>query len=1065
MPGNLYLAPAAGGKTAFLVNRARALAQGLRVTPRVIVPTQLQVRAWKQRLAEAGGALGVHVGTFDTLYRELLDAAGKTVIRLSEPIQYRLLRSLIAEADLECYQPLRTMPGFIQAVHDLIRELKAGGVAPDAFAQAIAALGNEPRLADLARLYTAYQLQLQQHGWADFAGIGWLAAEALEEHPEIGTQWTALFVDGFDDLTTVQRRVLRLLTPRIAELTLTLTGVPDGEMRDSIHKRFLRTRQVLESDLGVTAQPLPEASLPARAPALAHLEATFITGGELPAAPAEGALTCIAAADREGEVRAALRWLKQRCLYGGLQLGEVALLARNCSAYRPFILQIAAEFGIPLHIAAGLPLRQNPAVNALLDLLRLTLPEAPFPWRLTVTAWRSPYFDWERCAVEGAPLGITAQIAELLEQVARWGSVIQGAEQWEQAFTLLEASGAAEDPVSGALAEVGSAPPAGLPAGAAAATLHAQFKRFASRITPPAGAQPCRTFVAWVEALIGELTAVQSSAMESQAVEGDTLAADAGLVRSILAGPPDLALRDLAALNALKDILRGLVWAEEVVACAPATFSDFFTDLNGAIEAATYQLPLPAATQTLLVADVAQARGLAFRAVAVLGLAEGEFPATLTEDPLLRDADRRRLRDEFKLAVELSTDSAEAEYAYEAFTRASHALLLTRPRIADNGALWQASPYWEEARRRIQVEVQLLTGTQQPAPEAAASEPELWLSLAASPALWAQAEQLRPDRGARVSHAASILRQRTQTTATSPYDGDLSAWATIFTRRFGPEHTWSASRLETYRTCPFFFFISQALRLEPRQIPAEGLDARQLGNIYHHIFEAVYNRVPHVTDLEALLAALPEVAAEILDAAPHREQFRPTAWWEQTRAEITAHARRSLVALVELAGDFIPTGNEAPFGLQDGPPLRVVDSNGDIFLLHGMIDRVERTPDGHVRIIDYKTAGKSGFNNRAIIEGKKLQLPLYALAAQEALGLGTVIDGFYWHIRQAEHSDFTLAGFEGGPAGAIETSVQVAWEAVRGARAGRFTPTAPEGGCPDYCPAATCCWRYAPRAW
>ena len=150
MPGHLYLAPAAGGKTAFLVNRARVLAQGLHVTPRVIVPTQLQVRAWKQRLAEAGGALGVHVGTFDTLYREFLDAAGKTVIRLSEPIQYRLLRSLIAEADLECYQPLRTMPGFIQAVHDLIRELKAGGVVPEAFAQAIAALGNESRLADLA---------------------------------------------------------------------------------------------------------------------------------------------------------------------------------------------------------------------------------------------------------------------------------------------------------------------------------------------------------------------------------------------------------------------------------------------------------------------------------------------------------------------------------------------------------------------------------------------------------------------------------------------------------------------------------------------------------------------------------------------------------------------------------------------------------------------------------------------------------------------------------------------------------------------------------------------------
>ncbi|MDX9955335.1 MAG: PD-(D/E)XK nuclease family protein [Anaerolineae bacterium] len=1059
MSVTLYLAPAAGGKTAFLVNRARALAQGLSATPRVIVPTQLQARAWKQRLAEAGGVLGVHIGTFDTLYRDILDAADKTIIRLSEPIQYRLLRSLIAEAPLECYRPLRAMPGFVQAVQDLIRELKAGGVAPEAFAGAIAALGNEPRLADLAWLYTAYQRQLQQHGWADFAGIGWLAAEALEEHPEIGTHWAVLFVDGFDDLSTVQRRVLHLLAPRIAELTLTLTGAPAGEVRDAVHKRFHRTRQVLESDLGVSAQPLPAADFSGRAAALAHLEATFLTGGELPPVVAQNALTCIAAPDREGEVRAALRWLKQRCIHEDLRLGEVALLARNCSPYRPFIIQIAEEFGIPLVIAAGLPLRQNPAVNALLDLLRLTLPEAPFPWRPTVTTWRSPYFDWERCVLTGTPLAITAQTAELLEQVARWGSVIQGLKQWDQAFTLLEASGEAEDPVLSTLADVGLAPPAGLPVGAAAAALHEQFKRFVARITPPAGPQPCRTFVAWVEALMGELTTDSLPADEAP------LPVDAGLVRSILAGPPDLALRDLAALNAFKDILRGLVWAEEVVACAPTSFDDFFTDLTGALEAATYHLPLPAAAQNLLVADVAQARGLAFRAVAVLGLAEGEFPATLTEDPLLRDADRQRLRDDFNLAVELSTDSAEAEYAYEAFTRASQALLLTRPRIADNGALWQASPYWEEVRRRIRVDAQLLTGAQQPPPEAAASEPELWLSLAATPALWTQAQQLRPERGARLEHAASILRHRVQVAVTSPYDGDLSAWAPTFARRFGPDYTWSASRLETYRTCPFFFFISQVLRLEPRQIPAEGLGARQLGNIYHHIFEAVYNRIAALPDLEALLAALPEVAAEILDAAPRREQFRPTAWWEQTRAEITAHARRSLAALTELAEGFISVQHEAPFGLRGRPPLRVEDSSGDAFLLRGLIDRVERAPGDRVRIIDYKTAGKSGFNNRAIAEGKKLQLPLYALAAQEALGLGTVVDGFYWHIQQAEHSDFTLAGFGGGPASAIETAVHFAWEAVQGARAGAFAPEAPAGGCPAYCPAASCCWRYVPRAW
>jgi len=346
MPVTLYLAPAASGKTAYLVARARELAQGLRVTPRVVVPTQLQARAWQQRLAASGGALGVRVGTFDSLYRDILAAAGVTVIRLSDPIQYRLLRALSAEADLEHYAPLRAMPGFVQAVHDLIRELKAGGVPPDAFAEAVAALGNEPRLAELARLYTAYQTRLQVHGWADFAGVGWLAAETLAQHPNVGRDWPALLVDGFDDLTTVQRRVLRLLAPRVGELTLTLTGNPQGDARPTVHQRFNHTRQALEQDLGVTAQPLPVSAVPATAPALAHLEATFLSG-EAPAHPAVGTLTLIAAPDREGEVRAALRWLKQRAIQDGLRLGDLALLARRCDPYRPFIVQIAEEFGLP----------------------------------------------------------------------------------------------------------------------------------------------------------------------------------------------------------------------------------------------------------------------------------------------------------------------------------------------------------------------------------------------------------------------------------------------------------------------------------------------------------------------------------------------------------------------------------------------------------------------------------------------------------------------------------------------------------------------------------------------
>ena len=90
----------------------------------------------------------------------------------------------------------------------------------------------------------------------------------------------------------------------------------------------------------------------------------------------------------------------------GCRPGEVALLARNVAPYRPFIQQTAAEFGLPIRLVDGLPLRENPAVAALLGLLQMALPnstgELSLPRRAVVEAWRSPYFDWSTLAEDGA---------------------------------------------------------------------------------------------------------------------------------------------------------------------------------------------------------------------------------------------------------------------------------------------------------------------------------------------------------------------------------------------------------------------------------------------------------------------------------------------------------------------------------------------------------------------------------------------------------------------------------------------------------------------------------------
>jgi ATP-dependent helicase/DNAse subunit B len=1081
MTVTLYLAPAAAGKTAYLVAEACRLAHNLTATPRVVVPSRLQARAWRRRLAGAGGALGVRVSTFDDLWREILQASGDVVTYLTDPVQFRLLRALLDTAPLTHYAALRAAPGFVQVLRDLIAELKAGGVFPEDLMTAVAAMDGEPRLTELVSLYTAYQQRLQAEGWADYAGIGWLAEEALKSDPHLASDWDALLVDGFDDLTTVQIKVLQQLAARVKTVTLTLTGTAGDGERDLVHQRFNRTRQRLEAALGVSAQPLPAVDgITPPAEPLRHLERALFAGDH-PCQSAEGAVTLIAAPDREAEVRAALRWLKARLVRDGLALHEMALLARSITPYRPFILQTAEEFGLPLHVVDGLPLRSNPAVAALLDLLQVALPgEGSLSWRLTVDAWRSPYFDWAEACVasdDPEPLAIRPADADALEGVARWGSVLGGMDQWEEAFDLLRAVEGDRELREGEGPEI----PDRIPTGEDAARLWQRFRRFASRITPPAGALSCRSFVAWLEALIGDTEVIVEEEVAEHADGEPPLRTDLGIARRALEGPPALVARDLAALNALKDVLRGLVWAEEAVDCAPQTFAAFLEDLRGAVEAATYRLPLAPDKKAVLVADVTQARGLPFRAVAVVGLAEGEFPQVLTEDPFLRDADRIRLRDDFGLALNLSTASTEAEYAYETFTRPRDALLLTRPRIADNGAPWQPSPYWEEVRRRLDVVPTRLTSQSRPAPEEAASWPEMIETLSTQPAdsagwQWARAQ--RPADCAAVARARRILDRRSQDdpSYTGPYDGDLTRWGDAFGERFAPSHIWSASRLESYQTCPLFFFARHVLDLEPRQPPTEGLGGRQLGNIYHHIFEALYRRVGPDAELEALQAALPEIAAEILDAAPQQEQFRATAWWAQTRREIVENVDRSLTALEGRPADFSFYQAERTFGISGAPggALTVRDESGDSFRLCGFIDRVDRAADDRdgqprVRIIDYKTGGPSGYRDSDIREGRKLQLPLYALAAEEALGLGEVVDGFYWHVQHAKPSSFTLADFRveerRGPRVAMETAVAHAWEAVRDARRGNFVPRAPDGGCPDYCPAASFCWHYTPRGW
>ena len=1054
----IYLAPASTGKTAFALTRARAAAQGLGGEVRLCVSGRQQTRSCRRRLAMSGGALGVRIITFDQLYAECLSAAGVSYTLLREPVQYRLMRSVVNDVDLTFYDALTAKPGFIQMLQSFFAELKAAQILPDDFLTAAHALGDEPRQTELGLIYRAYQARLIDEEWADRAGLSWLAVKKLsaESAATVATDWPLLIVDGFDSFTDSQLALLKILAERVGEFMVTLTGAAGAGRERRVFRRFQKTCRRLEACLGIIAEPLPDQS---RQPSsvLGHLEAGLFDEAA-DRVESEGSVELIQAPNRAGEAREALRWLKERLIRDGMQPAEVALLARNLAPYRPFILQVAEEFGLPIRLTEGLPLRDSPVIVALLDLLRLVLPYSDgdgtspaLPREGVVAAWRSPYFDWANATPsKGAadPIGITPADADALDAVARWGRVIGGLAQWDHVLEAL----AGREP--GDRLDNEQDLPANVATGQEAQALQDRFQRFLQRIFPPQDQQRYRDFVCWLEGLIGGDPYTAAGTADPTSLK---------VAEQAYQDKTPLADLEIAALNALKDVLRGLIWVEEQVGGNELVdFARFFVELTGAIDAATYQPPATPGREEILVAGVLRARGLPFKAVAVLGMAEGEFPATLAEDLFLPEADRDKLRQEHGLAVDSAIESAEREFFYEAVTAPSQMLLLTRPNLADSGAEWPPSPFWEEIQRLLQIEpVKLKTG-RMALPQRAASRAELVESLVGHPAHQAARSWLQevdPERWIRLTQAGRTFGYRFGAAATN-FDGELSGLGDVFARHFHPAYRWSPSSLENYLGCPYRFFVGKVLRLEPRVEPVEGLDARQLGSIYHEILETLYDSVPAVdrNDPQKLLNALPGVAGPILDRAPSRQGFRETAWWQETRKEIELNVARSVQALASIAGRFVPLHFEARFFDDQSLEVRY---GQDSFRLHGVVDRVDQDPAGRLRVIDYKTAGPYSYDKRALERGEKLQLPLYALAARDALGLGEPVDGFYWHIRQAEASGLKLADY--GPEEAINVALDYAWSAVGGARQGQFSPTPPSGGCPAYCPAVEFCWRYRGR--
>ncbi len=1061
---NILSAVARGGKTEWAVNQSRECAAGLIGSPFVLLPSRTQVDDFKKRLSKQGGTMGVYLGTFRDLAQEIVDRSDTNLIVISEAAQLKLLQSVLDNLTLIYYQRIKHKPGFGQTLLAIIRELEAGMIDPINFQGAVQKIEQDGRLGELALVYQEYRKQLINNNWVDPTGLVWMAVNILAGNLERAPKWDKLIVDGFDDLSPVQMELISALSRSLPNVTITITGSEQGSVRPLVHKRFIHLLAVLQKKEDVEFIFLENKKSQLGDSVFAKLENALFSRNIKQPLETGDQITMVAVPDREGEVRTAFRWIKKLIVEGKIQPGQASMIMRTLEPYRKIVDKVAREYQLPVFIKGGLALIENPAVAAILSLLKLAVNgKNGLVWQDVISLWKSPYFDWSILTpgknVENFQQQHWREVKQLSD-IARWGSVIKGYGQWKEAFERLIAVPDGDENSS-----YRNFVPGFIPTGQKAKVLWEKFESFVSLITPPNDGLAVENYLLWVENLLGDLN------VEEERIRG------LNLFQMAVDGGSDLFLRDSRAIKKLVGIFRENIWSDLMFGFGTCRFDDVLRDLESEIKRQSYQISNDEGGRVIC-ADCTEVRGVSYRAVALIGLAEGEFPGTIKEDPFLRNADRIILKDKFGFPLRLSTESAEAEFFYEAVTRASRWLLLTRPRIADNGAPWQPSPYWEEILRTTGINPEMRTSRNVPALENSASMSELFEGIAAAgiekrKTLLREIRKMYPDYFKQVSIAQKVIWARTGKSDKSDlkYDGNLKHLSNDLQTRFPEEHVWSPSRLESYQTCPLNFYVNNLLGLEKAEPPREGLDARQLGNIYHHIMEDLYLNVGSDYDIQKLLEELPDISRKIFLEAPDREGFRETAWWHHTQLEILTNIKHSLIVLEGLDSSFKFFRAEQKFGIRknSAPQLDVTVEGGGTYHLRGLIDRVDINKNGSLRIIDYKTSSPFGFDNQAVREGKKLQLPLYALAAQSGLQLGDVQEGFYFHVRSAQPSSFKMSSFwndgERGSQTAIKTAILKGWQAVFSIQNGDFTPRPPGNGCPAYCPVVDFCWHYQRKVW
>ncbi|MDP6634897.1 MAG: PD-(D/E)XK nuclease family protein [Phycisphaerae bacterium] len=1009
--------------------------------------------------SETSTLVGARVNTFPRLAAGVLAGSNAPGRRIS-PFQRHLLLSQIVgdlsrRGKLNALDKVADTPGLVIALDRAIGELKRAAVEPETLAPAVRSGPAKER--DLLEVYRCYQNRLQADGLFDVEGQIWLARDRLSAAADCESGdlpglngVTALAVDGFTDFTPTQLEMLDSISRKNLRILITLTLDDDG--RDRMWFWTRRTLNAIQATFGDRVSIVHTAPDTATRTSLERLTDNLFDLDAEPADPPDG-LSVVSAPNIETEVAAAARGIK-RLLLDGASGRSIAVLARSLEPYRRAIQRVFALHNIPIAESPG-RLSDAPIVRFLLDTAEAA-PQLSHSAVLRIIS--NSYFRPEALGE------FTTTDASAAELIIRQGNVLEGRSSYAQAADRLAWMAARnapdnEDPKTAGLLQLGPI-----------------------EVTPQHIASAAKLLEALFDAI--------QSANGNPLVLGRTL----GVAQTVMElDDPVLIARDMRALAALDQVVGTLQETPTGV------------DLRAALSQAT--CPARRVETLVDVLDVIDARALRYKHVFLIGLGQGHFPAKITDNSLLGQAQRIRWS-KHGIALDTHRDLASREMLlfYLAASRATESMTLTYVTSDASGRPSARGGFLTSLLEPAGgIDVLQSKGRYRDIPLGSFLPDRGEIACARDALIGAAAGWFDPTRGCDDSAMAWIARhdpqkltrvaaglwashKRWRSGRADAFDGRLddTKLTAELKRRYPDQVVFSASSLNTFGQCPWRYFARYVLGLEPLAVPQRMLQPTSRGQFVHNVLFATMKRLfeaaggpvrpDQIADAEmteTLQGAVSDLSEPLEEAAPY------PALWRIQRDRLHAQMRSYLLSLKNAE----PRGRcghfELGFGLQSRPgeptdnmsrhePVVLHTPAGDI-RLRGKIDRIDRMDSESLRVIDYKTGALPSPGD--IAAGRNLQLPLYSAAAAEILsnessggafhriGIGSGKKRLDFSPDTADSGVARLGGYDEINRSAMQSVANF----VTAMSKGQFD-LYPTHNCPSYCPFRQICQFSPTRA-